>query len=227
MLVKLLFDHDLIFITSRGNSWFISIWCLYVIDRDTSYTSVRSDVSQSDLSILSECGCGCVKTVVGSLPNLELGSMNSRSTAHILMIISDITAMWCHHLVFKYHAIETTRFFIIWLEVNGTAPPPAHVARNVFSCKGTAKLLHLSSVCLWSKLNFFLFSPLSLAFICILKNLHAFTCLYIHLLVFTCKYLHLHTFTCIYMCLHAFACFYMLIHAYTCFESWAAPKTSS
>ena len=38
------------------------------------------------------------------------------------MIISDITATWWHHLVFKYHPIETTRFFIIWLEVNGTLP---------------------------------------------------------------------------------------------------------
>ena len=33
--------------------------------------------------------------------------------------------IWCHHPVFKYHPIETTRFFIIWLEVNGTAQPPS------------------------------------------------------------------------------------------------------
>ena len=38
------------------------------------------------------------------------------------MIIADITATRWHHPVFKYHPIETTRFFIIWLEVNGTPP---------------------------------------------------------------------------------------------------------
>ena len=89
---------------------------LRVRSGDVTNSLIGSDLVYPVLNVY-----GCVRTV-RSHPNLELGSMYSRSTAHILMIISDITATWWHHLVFKYHPIETTRFFIIWLEVNGTPP---------------------------------------------------------------------------------------------------------
>lgn len=70
----------------------------HVITRVPRYLRVRSgDVTNSligsDLVDPVLSVYGCVRTV-GSHPNLELGSMYSRSTAHILMIISDITATY-------------------------------------------------------------------------------------------------------------------------------------